>query len=383
MVAETLVVAALSARTLAESARRGGWRVIALDLFGDVDTRRASARWQPIGDPADARIDPARLAAALADAASQPNVAAWVAGSGFDAPHDAAFAAAGAMLPRLGMAADVVAAVRHPATFFATLDRLGLAHPEVRTTPPHAPAGWLAKDAGGSGGRHIRAAADAGPAPGVSPGIYWQRVHRGTPMSALFLADGRRAAIVGLNRLLVRPLGARPYVYHGAIGPIDAPALRARIAAALDALVPAFGLRGLASLDFLADGEQPVLLEINPRPSDTMALYDALWPAGLLRAHVDALGGRLPPCTPHDASVRGHEIVYAPCAGRVDAALAARLASDRHTHDVPAAGTAFDAGMPVCTVGAEGTDVAGVLHELARRRQAVVASLTFPQELPA
>lgn len=383
MVAETLVVAALSARTLAESARRGGWRVIALDLFGDVDTRRASARWQPIGDPADARIDPPRLAAALADAALETDVAGWVAGSGFDAPQAAAFAAAGATLPRLGMAADVVAAVRHPSTFFATLDRLGLAHPEVRTTPPHAPAGWLVKDAGGSGGWHIHAAADPGPAPGVSPSVYWQRVHPGTPMSALFLADGQRAALVGLNRLLVRPLGARPYVYHGAIGPIDAPALRARIAAALDALVPAFGLRGLASLDFLADGEQPVLLEINPRPSDTMALYDAHWPGGLLRAHVDALGGRLPPGTPHDASVRGHEIVYAPCAGRVDAALAARLASDRHAHDVPAPGTPFDAGMPVCTVGAEGTDVAGVLHELARRRQAVVASLTLPQEFPA
>lgn len=379
MVAETLVVAALSARTLAESARRGGWRVIALDLFGDVDTRRASACWRPIGDPADARIDPARLAAALADAALETDLAGWVAGSGFDAPQAAAFAAAGTTLPRLGMAADVVAAVRDPATFFTTLDRLGLAHPEVRMRPPHEPAGWLAKDAGGSGGWHIRAAADTGPAPGV----YWQRVHPGMPMSALFLADGRRAAIVGLNRLLVRPLGARPYVYRGAIGPIDAPVLRARIAPALDALVPAFGLRGLASLDFLADGEQPVLLEINPRPSDTMALYDARWPGGLLRAHVDALDGRLPRCAPPGGDVRGHEIVYAPHAGRIDAALAARLARDRHAHDVPAPGTAFDADMPVCTVSAEGADVAGVLHGLARRRQAVVASLTSPQELPA
>ena len=41
----TLVVAGTSARAMAESARQGGWRVLAMDLFGDLDTRRASARW--------------------------------------------------------------------------------------------------------------------------------------------------------------------------------------------------------------------------------------------------------------------------------------------------------------------------------------------------
>lgn len=378
MLAETLVVAALSARTLAESARRGGWRVIALDLFGDRDTRRASALWLPIGDAGDVRVDPPRLKAALAAAAAQPNVAGWIPGSGFDDPHAAALGD-GTALRRLGMPAEAVAAVRTPATFFATLDRLGLAHPEVRTTAPDDSTGWLAKAAGGSGGGHIRAAADARPAPGV----YWQRVHPGMPMSALFLADGRRAVVVGLNGLLVRPLGPRPFVYHGAIGPVDAPALRSRVAAALEALVPSLGLRGLASLDFLAHGERPVLLEINPRPSDTMALYDARWPRGLLRAHVDALDGRLPSRTPPADGVHGREIVYAPRRGCVGTALAARLDRDRHAHDVPSAGACFDAGTPVCTVAAEAADAAGVLRDLARRRDAVVASLTLPQELPA
>ena len=39
-----LVVAAVSARMLAEAAARDGYAVVALDLFGDVDTRRVSQR---------------------------------------------------------------------------------------------------------------------------------------------------------------------------------------------------------------------------------------------------------------------------------------------------------------------------------------------------
>ena len=44
---DTLVVAGISARIMAESARQGGWRVVALDLFGDLDTRRASRPGAP------------------------------------------------------------------------------------------------------------------------------------------------------------------------------------------------------------------------------------------------------------------------------------------------------------------------------------------------
>lgn len=376
--AGTIVVAALSARTLAESARRGGWRVVALDLYGDRDTRAASTRWLPIGDPARGRVDGPRLRAALALAAREPAVAGWIAGSGFDDPAGGLLDAGGEALPRLGPPTATVAAVRTPATFFSTLDRRRVAYPEVRLAPPPDPKGWLCKHAGGSGGWHIARAAPSRP----DVHTYWQREHAGVPMSALFLADGRRACIVGFSRLLVRPLGARPYVYHGAIGPVDAPALRARVAATLDALVPTFALRGLASLDFLADDDRPLPLEINPRPSDTLALYDALWPHGLLRAHVDALHGRLPAAVPPPDGVRGHEIVYAATGGRIDAATAQRLADDPHVHDVPVGAATFDAAMPVCTVAAHAGDEDAVRRELARRAGAVAAALQPLEETP-
>ena len=79
-----IVVAALSARPLAESARQGGWHVVALDLVGDRDTRRASLHWQRIGDPAALRIDPEAFLQALREAAALPDVIGWVPGGGFE-----------------------------------------------------------------------------------------------------------------------------------------------------------------------------------------------------------------------------------------------------------------------------------------------------------
>lgn len=358
----TLVVAGLWARPLAESARAGGWQVIALDLFGDADTRRASLQWHPIGKPAAFAIEPALLRAALRRAAEEPGLVGWVAGSGFESiPEALDWEIAG--LPRLGMGGCAVRRVREPVCFFGMLDRLRLDHPPVSLTAPAQPQGWLAKSATGSGGWHIRPA-DGAPAGGA----YYQRMQPGEPMSALFLADGTRARLVALNRLLVQPLGALPYVYAGAIGPIRDEALARRLELALAGLVPAFGLRGLASLDFIAHGGRAWLLELNARPSASMVLHERAWADGLLQAHVRAARGELP-ATPasHPPGLRGHRVVFARAPCRVDAALASELAQAGDCHDLPAAGARFAGGEPVCSVSAEGSSVAAVQAALDGR----------------
>jgi uncharacterized protein len=382
----TLVVAAVSARTLAESAAQAGWRVIALDLFGDLDTRRVSTRWAPIGDPATLVIDPQRLHTALEDAAHEPGVIGWVAGSGFEAAPDL-LDAAPHRLPRLGMAGDAVRALRDPRHFFATLDRLGLPHPAIAFDAPADATGWLVKRGAGTGGWHIRDAVHAGH---LHADSYFQQVQNGTPMSALFLADGRSARLVALNRLTVRALGRHPHVYRGAIGPIDDAALQSQVAAALTQLVPAFALRGLASLDFIAADGVPQLLEINPRPSASMALHANAWPGGLMRAHVEAAQGRLP-ATPavHPPGLRGTEILFARRACRVSAALAAQLAAATDCHDLPhwggTAGMPFAQADPVCSVSAQGATCAAVQQALADRLGEIATQLeptTTMQESP-
>ena len=95
---------------------------------------------------------------------------------------------------------------------------------------------------------------------------------------------------------------------------------------ALALLVPAFALRGLASLDFLAHDGRISLLEVNPRPSATMVLHDDAWPGGLVRAHVRAMQGELPREPPSPApQMRGELVVYADRACRISPLLAQEL----------------------------------------------------------
>ena len=134
----TLVVAGLWARPLAESARQGGWQVIALDLFGDVDTRRASMHWAPIGEASTLRIDPARLRQELQRAARHPRVDGWVPASGFEGAPEL-LAAGGPALPCLAIEPSAMKRVRDPAGFFGTLDRLRLPHPRICLDMPRRP----------------------------------------------------------------------------------------------------------------------------------------------------------------------------------------------------------------------------------------------------
>lgn len=379
--AGTLVVAGLWARPLAESAQRAGWRVIALDLFGDGDTRRASARWLCIGDPAAFAIDTALLREALLQASREPGVVGWVPGSGFEAMPEALDAAIPG-LPLLGMDAAAVRRVRDPASFFGMLARLGLEHPEVALQPPVSNEGWLVKSTAGSGGWHIRTAREHAANPQGT--VYWQRLEAGESMSALFLADGARARVVALNRQLVRPLGTLRFVYHGALGPVHDPALLQQAERALALLVPAFALRGLASLDFLAQDGRISLLEVNPRPSATMVLHDDAWPGGLVRAHVRAVQGELPREPPsHAPQLRGELVVYADRACRIEAALAAELAGAADCHDLPSAGTRFEPGEPVCSVSAAAPRTGTLIEALDARAAQVRAKLERAGELAA
>lgn len=365
--APRVVVAARSARLLAEAAARDGWRAIALDCYGDADTRRAALRWERIArDDGSGRIDGPRLLDALARAARDPDVTGWVAGS--DLENDPALLERGAaLLPLLGTPAAAVRRLRDPRAFFATLEALGLPHPPTRFDAPADARGWLRKLAHGSGGWHIRPAGDAHDR---DAGAYFQREVAGTPMSALFVATADGAQLVAVNQLVVRPLGAHhPHVWRGAVGPIVLPAGRqAALQAMLAALVPAFALRGLASLDYVQGAEmRPWLLEINPRPPASMGLYPEL---PLVAAHVAACRGEpLPTLPPIEATVRGSEIVFARAAVRLAPAGADALAAAGDCHDLPQAGTAFAAGDPVCSLSARGADVGAVLAALAARRR--------------
>ncbi len=361
---------------MAEAAARDGYGVIALDAFGDADTRCAAQRWQPIGRPGELRVDAERLLPALAEAASNARVIGWVAGSDLECEPELLERGA-ALLPLIGTAPDAVRRVRDPAVFFEALGALGLPHPETQLAAPRDPSGWLCKHARSAGGWHIRPA-DSAHASEPERRPYYQREQAGMPMSALIIGNGREARLIGCHELIVRALGARPCVYRGAIGPLLLSTQRlAALDATLQTLTQTFALRGLASVDFIDDGQRLWLLEINPRPSASMGLHTG----ALMRGHVEAcLDGRLPDATAahspeQDRDLCGSEIVFARTALRLSDVQAAALAARTDCHDLPAAGSRFEAGDPVCSVSAFGASVAAVRAELADKRRRLRAEL--------
>ena len=372
---ETLALVALSARMMAESARRGGYECVALDLFGDRDTRRAARAWSRIGDPAALRLDAAATIATLR--ALRP-CAGWIAGGGTDGVLDEIESNV-RPLPLIGNRPDVVRALRTPRSFFGALAALGIPHPETAFECPAAVQGWLSKDLQASGGLHIRAATPHERAHD-STGRYFQRVSAGTPMSALFVATGRDARIVGFNELIVERLGMLPFVYRGAIGPV-APPPRARreLTRSVHVLVRHFDLVGLNSLDYLLDGDAVRVLEVNPRPSASMALYDDRWPGGLVAAHVDASQRRsiaVDRAGSTDAGeVRGCLVVHAERAVRCRDEDGERMLACGWVHDVPVDETTIACGAPVCTVSAQGRSASEVRAALSTRAQRVLCDL--------
>lgn len=370
-----LVLAGLSVRLMAESARRAGYEVVALDAFGDRDTRQAAAAWHDIGTGQGARLDGARVLATLAALRQQrPGLTGWIAGTGFEAMPEV-LAQGAALLPLLGTPPPAQAALRCPGTFFAALAALGLPHPATQTQRPDPAEGWLYKDFGSSGGWQVRAARAAPPSP---PALaYYQRHAAGEPMSCLFIGNGRAARVLGHQHQLVAPLGARPWVWRGVVGQVAVrEPVRAVLEQALAALVPQFGLHGLASLDYLQGGDTVQLLECNPRPSASMALYDGGDAPSLIEAHVQAcLQGGLPGPWAAAGLPRGTQWVFAERPVQLGRGILARLQDSGWCHDLAAGPVRVGRHEPVCTVTAQAQDVATVRHLLATRVRQVQAWL--------
>ena len=378
-----VAVAGLSVRMLAQSATRAGLRVVALDLFGDRDTREASEVWFDIGGGGLA-IDPARLAEALARCARLPGMLGWIDGSGLE-PFVARLCSA-AGLPRfIGNPAEASAQVRDPRRFFALLDELGIAHPPVAFTRPAAPLRWLVKRADGCGGTHVEPLASLA-AHELAELAYFQRQRRGRAMSALFLAARGRARVIGFAQQLTCTMGTLPFVHAGSVGPVDLPpAVEVRVRAAIAALCARVRLCGIHSCDFLLDGESFEVLEINTRPSSTMTLYETAareaWPHGLLACHLDACRhGRLPP-EPAPATCRaGQRVLFAPHAFEASQAFSDACMRDPHCRDVPMPGTRLEAGQPVCTLLVQAPSVDAVRHALDAHHALVVQRIETCRE---
>ncbi|MGH8478146.1 MAG: ATP-grasp domain-containing protein [Gammaproteobacteria bacterium] len=367
---------AQSGRALARSAARAGIPVHVLDLYADRDTFALARSVAQIGSIATG-VCADRLLAFLHGIQAREGIGGIVAGSGFEDRIDVLEAMA-RVGPLRGNRPEVVRCANDPACFFPLLSRLGIPHPETITGVPVGPvfddAGWLCKRIGGAGGGHV------GPAEGRRPpGFYLQHQVPGWPHSVVFLADGRRAEIIGYNEIRVQGgTGAARFRYTGAVT-VPEPPVAPAVEDAVQALVPALGLVGLCGLDFMLDEDgRYSVLEINPRPTATFELYEDLGVAGpgLFQMHLSAGEGRLPRTVRVlGTGVAAQEVLWASEALTIPGGFKwPDWARDR-----PASGTLLQADEPICTLHARAAQRKAVARLLSDRRAKLSAVLGWPQ----
>jgi len=360
-----VLIAALSGRALAASARRGGYVPLVADMFGDVDTLNAAHRHARLAGSLASGIEEQNLIETLQVLSDGQEPIGVVYGTGFeDRPE---------LLRRLaerwrliGNSADVVATLKNPQIFSSICCRSGIPSPEISRPEPTITDGWLAKREGGAGGGHVKPADDCADVRGA---IYYQRKVSGAPISACFLADGERVLILGFSAQWPSPAPRQPYRYGGAVRPAPLPSRVAdTLTAAVRRIAAATSLVGLNSADFLVDGERFWLLEINPRPGATLDIFET-GETSLFAHHVAACSGKLATASTRATDAKAAGIVYA------EEDIASVCLSDWPcwAADLPVDGSRIMAGEPFCTVYASDFTAAGA-RELAEQRRKTILS---------
>lgn len=362
-----ILMVGVTTRALAVSAARAGYRVTAIDAFGDLDLRKVARVLTPRSRPG-LRFNPI-AAAALADDIS----ADFVAYTSNLENHPEAVRRLARRRRLLGNPPEVLTQVRNPIALAALLHRRGFAVPLTRATPIRRPGTgtWLLKPRRSGGGHGVQVWQAGRPVP---RGSYLQQVVPGVPGSVIFAANGESAVVLGLSRQLVGDprFGSHGFRYCGSLlGGEGRPIFPRYIellqtAAALAGEVTrAFGLVGLNGIDFIARNGVPYPIEVNPRYSASMELLERAHGLPLFEIHLRACEGILPVEPPTSHGVEGKAIVFARrdvVLGKTDGWLARRDLAD-----VPHPGEAIPAGSPICTVFARGSDHITCVRRLVRQ----------------
>lgn len=375
-------MAAVSGRALAASARRAGFVPLIADFFADADTRqiapscyrlddlKAGFRWKSLAPALEA----------LAEASPSPLLGV-VYGSGFE-DRPALLAEIAGRWPLLGNGPSVVMRVKTPEIFFAELARLGIPHPRTVMDPDAAGSGWLAKRQGGAGGSHIVTSHVVRSHVGVASTArrraakgrtYFQEKVEGRPVSALFAGTGTSACVLGFSEQWAAPTSCAKWRYGGAARPAElSRGLETRLTDSVERVAERFSLKGLGSADFLLNGEDFYLLEINPRPGATLDIFDSEADP-LLRIHLEAvLDNRLPTALRNLPAATAAAIVYA----TEPITVSQTMIWPDWTADRPRRGERIDKDRPICTVWARSTTKVEARRLIDERIASVLAACT-------
>lgn len=246
--------------------------------------------------------------------------------------------------------------------------------------PPPRDGTWLIKPIASAGGQGISVWDESTPHDKLDEKHYFQKRVVGNVYSALFIAEKAPGDVrfVGLTRQLVGcpELHAGPFAWCGNIGPaflpVEAEFLIRRWG---NILKWKFGLSGLYGIDFIVDeAGAPWLIEVNPRMTGSVEILELACGMQLLADHVACYDSSAasfarefaaPPPPPQDERL-GRAILYAPYRLKSNIPLTQPIVWNTAPPiaDIPEPGKVIEAGRPVCSVYAWGTNIDDVTDKL-------------------
>jgi uncharacterized protein len=352
-----------SARAAAFSALRAGLSPWCADLFADADLRQR----------VPAMRLPGRYPDGFLELINAELPGPWMYSSGLE-NRPFLVRKMARRRPLLGNDQPALLAARSPFTVAAALKKDGHSGPAVwGPGAPFPPVGrrWLIKplvSTGGSGIRHlVPELLDTNKG---FTGCYLQEYVEGESRSAVFVADGQTAELIGMTRQLVGQewLNAVPFHYCGSIGPVTLSVEENRRLGRLgNTLTAACGLRGLFGVDGIWRGGTLWPVEINPRYTASVEVLEYASGTHALSRHVEAFDGKpLAPWRPTAVGqIVGKGILFA--RNSIDTLPNGPWSSVLNDPppidvlpsfaDIPPAGTPVHAGHPVLTIFAHAATV--------------------------
>ena len=368
-----ILITGVSARALAESACRAGWtqRIVTVDYFGDWDLQRSCENYSLRRD-ARCRYSVRRLLEACrrfqwdtvvytANLENYPDAVSRVAAAGH----------------LLGNSPTTLAAGRNPQRFLDCLQRAGVPVPRMPASSEDrglAPA-VLEKPRRGGGGQGIAVVSSRARR---RRGTYLQEYVPGLPCGVAFVADGRRATLLGVSQQLIgdSAFGAKGFQYCGSVLGKDLPGLfgfdrlLSRLEEIVNHLTFTFHLVGVNGMDFILNEGEIYPLEVNPRYTASMELIEMAYGLNIFSIHLDACHGTLPPFDVRNApdAYCGKAILFAE---RAAVALATEAWWDEGIRDIPFPGERIRAGAPICTLLVSGPSLEACHQTLLAKADSV------------
>jgi predicted ATP-grasp superfamily ATP-dependent carboligase len=351
-----ILIIGISVRAMAESAVHGSYPVIALDAFGDQDLKELTESYSLHHD-----FHRRYSSGALYRASRQLAFDAVAYTSNLENHPEILNRFAG-RCRIVGNSPQVIGSVRCWPTLFERLKQAGFSVPETVLADEESRVDsgrcWLVKPVLSGGGHGIAFLHGEKPPPGP---FMIQEYIPGKPCSASFVANGRKSVIIGIAEQLtgMRQFGSQGFRYCGSLLPLPETlnpetgnTILEQVRRLAAFLTDEYGLTGANGMDFILNGDQVCLTEVNPRYSASMELVEQAYDLPVFHLHAEAvLNGKLPEfkleAVLKKGRVFGKAILFAE---RDVIAPDTQNWSARAVRDIPAAGEKLHNRSPVCTI---------------------------------